>query len=63
MMGIGYVNNLPVDVMRLNGVGTVIASDVENKDNGAFEDCTPFRDITGLWILNHKLNPFASKVK
>jgi len=44
----GYVNNLPVDVMRrIVKSGKVIAVDVENKDRSAFTGCDNLLDSQG----------------
>jgi predicted acylesterase/phospholipase RssA len=42
----GYVNNLPVDVMKdlAPQVAEVIAVDVENKDNSTFENVSNYGD-------------------
>lgn len=61
----GYVNNLPVDIMRLeSGVGVVVACDVENKDNSAFTNVSPIGDTLSGWeVLLNRLNPLPSKRK
>ena len=52
----GYVNNLPVDVMR-DYCRTVIACDVENKDNSANSNMSDIGDgVSGWWILLMKLS-------
>jgi predicted acylesterase/phospholipase RssA len=42
----GYVNNLPVEIMReiAPQVSEIVAVDVENKDNTAFENVSNFGD-------------------
>ncbi len=42
----GYVNNLPIDVLRdmAPQVSEVVAVDVENKDNSALENVSDFGD-------------------
>jgi lysophospholipid hydrolase len=48
----GYVNNLPIDVVFALGAETVIAVDVENKDNSAFEELTDYGEaLSGWWLL------------
>lgn len=53
----GYVNNLPVDVMRklCPNVSTVLAVDVENKDNSALENVTNYGDHISGWYLAGKI--------
>eukprot|EP01138_Halocafeteria_seosinensis_P004234 gb/GECG01004330.1/.p1 GENE.gb/GECG01004330.1/~~gb/GECG01004330.1/.p1 ORF type:complete len:1590 (+),score=184.72 gb/GECG01004330.1/:1-4770(+) len=53
----GYVNNLPVDVMRkiCPSVSTVLAVDVENKDNSALENVTNYGDHISGWYLAGKV--------
>ena len=42
----GYINNLPVDVMKdmAPQISEVVAVDVENKDNTAFENVSDYGD-------------------
>eukprot|EP00899_Mesostigma_viride_P014018 jgi/Mesvir1/22617/Mv14061-RA.1 len=57
----GYVDNIPVNIIRRMGVKTVIVVDVEDKDNSAFKDVTPFDgDLSGWWLLWNRINPFAA---
>lgn len=57
----GYVNNLPADVMRSLGAGTIIAVDV----GSVYEPHqTKYGDsLSGWWLLWNKWNPFGSAVK
>ena len=57
----GYLNSVPVDVMRTEmGVETVIVIDVEDKDFISFRDLTPHdRGISGFGLLWDRLNPFG----
>eukprot|EP00475_Leptophrys_vorax_P008202 TRINITY_DN15282_c0_g1_i1.p1 TRINITY_DN15282_c0_g1~~TRINITY_DN15282_c0_g1_i1.p1 ORF type:complete len:724 (-),score=137.73 TRINITY_DN15282_c0_g1_i1:1035-3206(-) len=52
----GYINNLPVDVMRdTYSPHLVIAVDVENKSVGSFASVTDFGlHLSGWWLLWHK---------
>jgi lysophospholipid hydrolase len=55
----GYVNNLPVDVMR-DHCSTVIACDVENKDNSACANLSDLGEgVSGWWILLMKLSAWT----
>ncbi|GAB4820172.1 hypothetical protein N2152v2_007218 [Parachlorella kessleri] len=47
----GYLNNIPVDVMRSLGVGTVIVVDVEDRDQSAWHDLTPYDGGLSGWQL------------
>jgi NTE family protein/lysophospholipid hydrolase len=57
----GVLNNLPGDVMRRLGAGTVIAVDVNAKNDLLVDDsCTP---IPSPWkILWSRINPFAKRL-
>eukprot|EP00898_Chlorokybus_atmophyticus_P004975 jgi/Chlat1/5479/Chrsp36S05433 len=59
----GYVDNVPVDIMRRMGVRTVIVVDVEDKDNSAFEKAVLSEDggVSGWWLLLDRLIPFRQK--
>lgn len=57
----GYVNNLPVDVMKFIGAKTVLAVDVGAKH---FVDYTNYgNSVSGWWLMWKKLIPFTGKVK
>uniref|UniRef100_A0A915J0C8 Uncharacterized protein n=1 Tax=Romanomermis culicivorax TaxID=13658 RepID=A0A915J0C8_ROMCU len=57
----GYVNNLPADVMKELGVGTLIAIDVGSQDT---RDLTNYGDkMSGFWVLYRNMNPFGTPVK
>lgn len=45
----GYLNNIPVDVMRGLGVGTVIVVDVEDRDQSAWHNLTPYDGGLSGW--------------
>lgn len=47
----GYMNNLPVDVMRSLGVDTVIVVDVEGKDDTGWRNLTPYDGGVSGWRL------------
>ncbi|KAI9142206.1 hypothetical protein BKA69DRAFT_1068943 [Paraphysoderma sedebokerense] len=52
----GYLNNLPVDVMKGLGVETIIAVDVGSED-----DTSPVHygdSLSGWWVILNRLNPF-----
>ena len=57
----GYVNNIPVDVMRSHGVRTVIVVDVENKTfYRQLADMADFNSgLSGWKLLVNRLNPFS----
>ena len=57
----GYLNSIPVDVMRKEmGVETVIVVDVEDKDFSSFRDLTPHDGGMGSFgLLWDRLNPFV----
>eukprot|EP00051_Salpingoeca_urceolata_P011709 m.145382 g.145382 ORF g.145382 m.145382 type:complete len:1146 (-) comp17222_c1_seq3:169-3606(-) len=55
----GYVNNVPTDIMRSQGAKTVLSVDVGAAD---VVDFTNFGDeLSGLWLLWCKWNPFKPK--
>jgi len=54
----GVLNNLPVDVMRDRGYGTVIASDVSAAVD-LVTDAPDFSAVSGWSLLWSKINPFA----
>ncbi|KAA6424228.1 MAG: patatin-like phospholipase domain-containing 7, partial [Trebouxia sp. A1-2] len=47
----GYMNNIPVDVMRSMGVDTVIVVDVEDRDDSVWHNLTPFDGGLSGWRL------------
>ncbi len=49
----GYVNNLPIDVMRdmAPQLSEIVAVDVENKDNSALENVSDFGDSLSVCAL------------
>ena len=47
----GYMNNIPVDVMRSMGVDTVIVVDVESKDDSGWRNLMPFDGGVSGWQL------------
>eukprot|EP00798_Chlamydomonas_sp_ICE-L_P019927 gene19927-26631_t len=47
----GYMNNIPVDVMRSLGVETVIVVDVEGKDDLGWASLTPYDGGVSGWRL------------
>lgn len=47
----GYMNNLPVDVMRSMGVDTVIVVDVEGKDDTGWRNLQPYDGGVSGWRL------------
>ncbi|KAL6769235.1 hypothetical protein ACKKBG_A18025 [Auxenochlorella protothecoides x Auxenochlorella symbiontica] len=47
----GYLNNIPVDVMHGLGVGTVIVVDVEDRDQSAWHNLTPYDGGVSGWQL------------
>ena len=47
----GYMNNIPVDVMRSMGVDTVIVVDVESKDDSGWRNLMPFQGGVSGWQL------------
>jgi len=47
----GYMNNLPVDVMRSLGVDTVIVVDVEGKDDTGWRNLQPYDGGVSGWRL------------
>ena len=48
----GYVNNLPIDVIFAMGADTIVAVDVENKDNSQWELLTNWGDsLSGWWLF------------
>lgn len=52
----GYINNLPVDVMKeLFDPHIVIAVDVENKTGILFEGDAFGSSLSGWWLLGHKM--------
>ena len=57
----GYLNSVPVDVMRKEmGVETVIVVDVEDKDFITFRDLTPYDGgMSTFGLLWDRLNPFT----
>ena len=57
----GYLNSVPVDIMRKEmGVETVIVVDVEDKDFASFRDLTPHDGGMGSFgLLWDRLNPFG----
>lgn len=59
LMDGGYVNNLPVDVMRERmGASSIIAVDVEAKD---LCDLESYGDhVSGTWVFLRRWNPFAA---
>jgi|TARA_B110000003_G_scaffold233179_1_gene236338 lysophospholipid hydrolase len=59
----GYLNSVPVDVMRKEmGVETVIVVDVEDKDFISFRDLTPHDGgMSSFGLLWDRLNPFDSR--
>jgi lysophospholipid hydrolase len=58
----GYLNSVPVDVMRKEmGVETVIVVDVEDKDFLSFRDLTPHDGgLSSFGLLWDRLNPFSA---
>ncbi|EDQ90470.1 uncharacterized protein MONBRDRAFT_16206, partial [Monosiga brevicollis MX1] len=57
----GYVDVLPIEVMRQHGATYMFAVDVSAKDLNDYEN---FGDeISGFWLLFQRLNPFVSKPK
>ena len=61
----GYLNSVPVDVMRKEmGVETVIVVDVEDKDFISFRDLTPHDGgMSGFGLLWDRLNPFDTRTR
>ena len=56
----GYINNIPVDIVRSMGVDTVIVVDVESKDS-MWQNLTPYEGgISGWQILWDKWCPVPS---
>lgn len=54
----GYVDNLPVDEMKVRGCKTIFAVDV-----GSVDDRTPMNygdSLNGFWIVFNRWNPFSS---
>ena len=47
----GYLNNIPVDVMRGLGVGTVLVVDVEDRDQSAWHNLSPYDGGVSGWQL------------
>lgn len=57
----GYVDILPVEVMREKGAHTIIAVDVSSREA---RDLNNYGDeLSGWWLLWRKLNPFLSMPK
>ena len=61
----GYLNSVPVDVMRKEmGVETVIVVDVEDKDFISFRDLTPHDGgMSSFGLLWDRLNPFDARTR
>ena len=59
----GYLNSIPVDVMREKmGVETVIVVDVDDDDYLAFRNLTPHDGGLGGWrLLWERVNPFTAE--
>ncbi|CAK4687464.1 hypothetical protein LEN26_010801 [Aphanomyces euteiches] len=57
----GYVNNLPADVMKEEGVKIVFAVDVGRDDSREFYHYGD--SLSGWWVFLNKLNPFTPTVQ
>ena len=59
----GYLNNIPVDVMRTQmGVDTLIVVDVEDKDFCNWKDLKPYREgLSGFFLLWESLCSLVSR--
>lgn len=57
----GYIDNVPIDVMRSKGAYTIIGVDVGSKEP---HDLYNYGDeLSGWWLLWRRLNPFSKPLK
>eukprot|EP00048_Salpingoeca_helianthica_P022628 m.19414 g.19414 ORF g.19414 m.19414 type:complete len:1129 (-) comp7582_c0_seq1:155-3541(-) len=57
----GYIDNVPIDVMRSKGAYTIIGVDVGSKEP---HDLFNYGDeLSGWWLLWRRLNPFSKPLK
>ncbi|KDO28163.1 hypothetical protein SPRG_06210 [Saprolegnia parasitica CBS 223.65] len=52
----GYVNNLPADVMKEEGINIIVAVDVGGDPEWSYYEYGD--SLSGWWLLKNKLNPF-----
>jgi len=59
----GYLNNIPVDVMRTQmGVDTLIVVDVEDKDFCTWKDLKPYKEgLSGFFLLWESIRALVSR--
>lgn len=57
----GYVDILPIEVMREKGARTIIAVDVSTREETALANYGD--ELSGWWLLWRKLNPFLTMPK
>ncbi len=55
----GYLNNLPVDIMRSLGADTIIAIDVANVESTSSVNYGD--SLSGWWVLLNRFNPFGGR--
>ncbi|OQR99550.1 Patatin-like [Thraustotheca clavata] len=54
----GYVNNLPADVMKEEGINIIVAVDVGSDPEWSYYEYGD--SLSGWWLLKNKLNPFEA---